>query len=148
MSMVAVPLFSQVTTPLPQREGLGAGLLTPLPQREGQGVGLLSLDQLKDSALHHNMAIRSAQYRIDAAQEQRKEAFTKYFPSVSGTGFVFNANKGMAETTLNPSEMISPELGMALAQSFPPEALAALANPVSISMMKEDRSSTVINSPR
>jgi len=82
------------------------------------------------------MAIRSAQYRIDAAQEQRKEAFTKYFPSVSGTGFVFNANKGMAETTLNPSEMISPELGMALAQSFPPEALAALANPVSISMMK------------
>ena len=103
--MVAVPLFSQVTTPLPQREGLGAGLL--------------SLHQLKDSALHHNMAIRSAQYRIDAAQEQRKEAFTKYFPSVSGTGFVFNANKGMAETTLNPSEMISPELGMALAQSFP-----------------------------
>ena len=95
-----------------------------------------SLQQLKDSALHHNMAIRSAQYRIDAAQEQRKEAFTKYFPSVSGTGFVFNANKGMAETTLNPSEMISPELGMALAQSFPPEALAALANPVSISMMK------------
>ena len=134
--MVAVPLFSQVTTPLPQREGLGAGLLTPLPQREGQGEGLLSLQQLKDSALHHNMAIRSAQYRIDAAQEQRKEAFTKYFPSVSGTGFVFNANKGMAETTLNPSEMISPELGMALAQSFPPEALAALANPVSISMMK------------
>ena len=136
MSLVAVPLFSQVTTPLPQREGLGAGLLTPLPQREGQGVGLISLQQLKDSALHHNMAIRSAQYRIDAAQEQRKEAFTKYFPSVSGTGFVFNANKGMAETTLNPSEMISPELGMALAQSFPPEALAALANPVSISMMK------------
>lgn len=134
--MVAVPLFSQVTTPLPQREGLGAGLLTPLPQREGLGEGLLSLHQLKDSALHHNMAIRSAQYRIDAAQEQRKEAFTKYFPSVSGTGFVFNANKGMAETTLNPSEMISPELGMALAQSFPPEALAGLANPVSISMMK------------
>ena len=84
----------------------------------GQGEGLLSLQQLKDSALHHNMAIRSAQYRIDAAQEQRKEAFTKYFPSVSGTGFVFNANKGMAETTLNPSEMISPELGMALAQSY------------------------------
>ena len=134
MSLVAVPLFSQVTTPLPPREGQGVGLSTP--HGSGQGVGLLSLQQLKDSALHHNMAIRSAQYRIDAAQEQRKEAFTKYFPSVSGTGFVFNANKGMAETTLNPSEMISPELGMALAQSFPPEALAALANPVSISMMK------------
>ena len=65
----------------------------------GQGVGLLSLQQLKDSALHHNMAIRSAQYRIDAAQEQRKEAFTKYFPNVSGTGVWFNANKGMAQTS-------------------------------------------------
>lgn len=95
-----------------------------------------TLQQLKDSALHHNMAIRSAQYRIDAAQLQRKEAFTKYFPSVSGTGFVFNANKGMAETTITPSEHISPELGMTLAQSFPAEALAALASPVSISMMK------------
>ena len=100
------------------------------------GAGLLSLQQLKDSALHNNMAIRSAQYRIDAAQLQRKEAFTKYFPSVSGTGLWFNANKGMAKTTINPSELISPELGMALAQSFPAEAMAALASPVSISMMK------------
>ena len=122
MNLVAVPVFSQVTT--------------PLSHREGQGVGLLSLQQLKDSALHNNMAIRSAQYRIDAAQLQRKEAFTKYFPSVSGTGLWFNANKGMAETTINPSELISPELGMALAQSFPAEAMAALASPVSISMMK------------
>ena len=95
-----------------------------------------TLQQLKDSALHHNMAIRSAQYRIDAAQLQRKEAFTKYFPNVSGTGLWFNANKGMAETTINPSELISPELGITLAQSFPAEAMAALASPVSISMMK------------
>ena len=42
----------------------------------------------------------------------------------------------MAQTTINPSEVIPAELGAALAQSFPAEALAALANPVSISMMK------------
>lgn len=95
-----------------------------------------TLEQLKDSALHNNFAIRSAQYDIDAACQQRKEAFTKFFPNVSGTGLWFNANKSMAQTTITPSEMITPELGATLAQMFPPEALAALASPVSISMMK------------
>ena len=82
------------------------------------------------------MAIRSARYNIEAAQQQRKEAFTKYFPNVSGTGLWFNANKGMAQTTINPTEMMSPELGGTIAQMLPAEALAALANPISISMMK------------
>ncbi len=96
-----------------------------------------TLEQLKDSALHNNFAIRSAQYGIEVANQQRKEAFTKYFPNVSGTGLWFNANKSMAETTLYPSEMISPELGASLAQMFPPEALVSLANPVTVSMMKK-----------
>ena len=95
-----------------------------------------SLEQLKDSARHNNFAIRSAQYDIEAASQQRKEAFTKFFPNISGTGLWFNANKAMAQTSLNPAEMIPPELGASLAQMFPPEALAALANPISISMMK------------
>ena len=96
----------------------------------------LTLEQLKDSALQNNIAIRNAKHSIDAAQQQRKEAFTKYFPSISGTGLWFNADKGMAKTELNLSEQISPELGMVLAQSLPVEALAALGNPISISMMK------------
>ena len=97
---------------------------------------IYTLEQIKDSVLHNNIAIRSAKYNIATAQQQRKEAFTKYFPNVSGTGLWFNANKGMAQTTLKPSENISPELGAALAQSLPQEALAALETPVSISMMK------------
>ena len=96
----------------------------------------LTLQQIKDSALHNNIAMRHAQHSIDAAKEQRKEAFTKYFPNVSGTGLWFNANKGMAKMDINPSGMISPELGANLAQMLPAEALAALANPISISMMK------------
>ena len=95
-----------------------------------------TLQQLKDSALQNNIAIRNARLSIDAAQQQRKEAFTKYFPNVSGTGFWFNANKGMVQTELNLSEQITPELGMALAQALPAEALAALGNPISVSMMK------------
>ena len=95
-----------------------------------------TLEQLKDSALRNNIAMRTARLNIDAAQQQRKEAFTNYFPNVSGTGLWFNANKGMAKTEMNLSEQITPELGMALAQSLPAEALAALGSPISISMMK------------
>lgn len=95
-----------------------------------------TLEQLKDAALRNNIIVRNAQRSVEAAQQQRKEAFTKYFPNVSGTGLWFNANKGMAQTTINPSEIMSPEMGASLAQIFPPEALAALTNPISISMMK------------
>ena len=96
----------------------------------------LSLQQLKDSALQNNFSIRSARLNIDAAQQQRKETFTKYFPNVSGTGLWFNANKGMAKMDIDPSGMISPELGATLSKLFPPETLASMANPVSMSMMK------------
>ncbi len=114
-----------------------AQVSTPLPHREGQGESLpLTLQQIKDSALHNNIAIRNAQLSIEAAQQQRKEAFTKYFPNVSGTGLWFNANKGMAQTTINPSEVIPSSLASMLASSLPAEALAALANPISVSMMK------------
>ena len=95
-----------------------------------------TLQQLKDSALRNNIAMRTARLDIDAASQQRKEAFTNYFPNVSGTGLWFNANKGMAQMDMNLSENISPELGMALAQALPAEALAALGSPMSISMMK------------
>lgn len=95
-----------------------------------------TLEQLKDSALRNNIAIRKAHLDINAAQQQRKEAFTKYFPNISGTGLWFNANKGMAKMNVNPSEFITPELGASLAQTLPAEALAALGSPISMSMMK------------
>ena len=103
-----------------------------------------SLAQLKDSALANNIAVSNARLDISAAEEQRKEAFTKFFPNVSGTALWFNANKGMMETSLNPSEMIPAELAPMLAQSFPPEALAALATPVNISMMKNGTIASVM----
>jgi len=94
------------------------------------------LQQLKDSALHNNIAVRKAQMDVDAAQQQRKEAFTKYFPNVSGTSLWFNADKGMARMDMPPSKFITPELGTTLAKMLPAEALAALGSPFSISMMK------------
>ncbi len=96
-----------------------------------------TLQQLKDSALHNNIAVRNARYGIDAARQQRREAFTKYFPTVSATGLWFNANKGMAQTSVNPSDMIPAQLSATLAQMLPAEALASLASPINISMLKK-----------
>ena len=95
-----------------------------------------TLEQIVDSARQNNLALRDARLDIEAARQQRKEAFTKFFPDISGTGAWFNADKGMARMDMNPGEMITPELGAALAAMFPPEALAALSNPISMSMMK------------
>ena len=95
-----------------------------------------TLQQLKDSALQNNVAVSNARLSIEAATQQRKEAFTKYFPNVSAKGLWFNADKGMAQTSFNPSEAIPASIASTLSSSLPAEALSALANPISISMMK------------
>lgn len=95
-----------------------------------------TLEQIKDSALHNNVAMRAARLDVEAAQQQRQEAFTKYFPNVSGTGLWFNANCGMAKMDIDPSGIVTPQLAVALSQMLPAQALAALASPISISMMK------------
>ena len=56
-----------------------------------------TLEQIVDSARQNNIAMRSAAHDIDAAQQQRREAFTKYFPNVSATGAWFDASKPMAD---------------------------------------------------
>ena len=101
-----------------------------------QSTTVLSLQQLRDSALHNNISLRRARLEIESAKQQRREAFTHYFPSVSATGAWFNANRGMAKMDIDPSEFITPELGASLAQMLPAEALSALSSPMSMTMMK------------
>lgn len=60
-----------------------------------------SLRQVLDSARHNNIAMRNANRDINAAREQRKEAFTKYFPTVSGTGGWFDSNKSLISTEVS-----------------------------------------------
>ena len=79
-----------------------------------------TLPQLLDSARQNNITLHNAQAGVSAARQQRKEAFTKFFPSISGTGAWFNADKGMAKMDFNPGEMITPELAASLAAMFPP----------------------------
>ena len=95
-----------------------------------------SLTQIKDSAIANNISVRAARHNIAMSEEQSKEAFTKYFPNVSGTALWFNANKGMAEVKVNPSELIPSSLSQTLSAILPAELLAPLASPLTVSMMK------------
>lgn len=96
-----------------------------------------SLQQLKDSALKNNIAIRDAQNAIDAAQQQRKEAFTKYFPNISANGGWFNANKNIISRTIFPSDYVPTSVAAALAQILPPQALVDLTNPIPVNLIKD-----------
>lgn len=61
-----------------------------------------SLDECISMAREHNINIRTAQNNLSASSEQRKEAFTNYFPTVSATGMGFTANKGLVAMELQP----------------------------------------------
>ncbi len=71
----------------------------------------LTLDECVALALENNARIRTARFTLQASRETSREAFTKYFPSVSATGIAFTANHGMLRHSFNlPLSMLSPAL--------------------------------------
>lgn len=65
----------------------------------------LGLDECRRLALENNAGIKTARLDVEGAKEGKKEALTKYFPSVSATGSVYAANKGLIEMNLGGMEM-------------------------------------------
>ena len=102
-----------------------------------------TLQQLKDCAIRNNVAVRSAQYSIEAAKQQRKEAFTKYFPNISASGMHFRANRAMAEKsyniTIDPMDYlhVNEEMLPVLEQMFSPESFAPISQTMTFSMLKK-----------
>ena len=86
-----------------------------------------TLEQMLDSARAHNNSLRAARHDIDAARQQRREAFTKYFPNVKATGLWFTTNKGMAEMELDPKDILATENASVL-RTIPAEMIADAQN--------------------
>ena len=59
-----------------------------------------TLEQCIDEALKNNLQLRSAATQSAMATEQRKQAQTNYFPTVSATGGGFIANRGLMQMGL------------------------------------------------
>ena len=92
---------------------------------------VLSLQQVKEQALAHNISIRTAEGAVREAREQKKEAFANYFPQVSATGMGFKTNTDMLKTSINTASLLPSSLATAL-----PPALAGMIPPtLSFSML-------------
>ena len=82
----------------------------PLPSHQGEGLGVgsvITLDQCRQMALANNAKIKNAQIDIESAEQQKKEAFTNYFPSVSASGMGMNSNKGLMQMSMGPGMDVS-----------------------------------------
>ncbi len=57
----------------------------------------LTLDESKQLALQNNAKIKNGVLEMEASRQTSKAAFTRYFPSISATGAMFEAQKNMME---------------------------------------------------
>ena len=134
-------------TPNPStREGSGNNQLgapsavhpTPLHRGRGLGVGLfffcclamqaqprtLSLEECLQNAATRNRTLQNAALEIQKAEEQKKEAFTKYFPEISANVMAFHAFDKMVKADgYYPQELaalgqINPQLAALAGQPF------------------------------
>ena len=61
-----------------------------------------TLDECVEQALRNNARMQNAQNDLDAARHQRREAFTRYFPTVSATGAGFLSSTHLLGMELAP----------------------------------------------
>ncbi|MCX6244942.1 MAG: efflux RND transporter permease subunit [Bacteroidetes bacterium] len=57
-----------------------------------QGQTTYSLEQCKQLAFENNIRIKNGNLEVEASEQVRKAAFTKYFPTVSATGLMVKFN--------------------------------------------------------
>ena len=80
---------------------------------------ILTLEECREMALKNNVGIQNAELSVEIAKQQKKEAFTQYFPSVSATGVGFGAHKPMMQMDMDISGMMQPLMEV-LSQMMPP----------------------------
>ena len=61
----------------------------------------LTLDESKQLALQNNAKIKNGVLEIEASRQTRKAAVTKYFPSISASGAMFESQKNLMEISTN-----------------------------------------------
>ena len=88
------------------------------------GQEIYSLGKCKELALQNNMQSRNSQLSVEAAEQTKKEAFAKYFPSVSATGLGFKTNKPMMQMDMDLSGLFE-AMGM---PSVPPIPMNMIEN--------------------
>lgn len=102
-----------------QKTILSAALLMGCLSLHAQRV--LTLEQCRDAAINHNIAVRSANRSLEKDQEKKKEAFIKYFPTVAAAGFTYHSSKDVVRGDINTSDVILSSIASSI-----PEAIATM----------------------
>ena len=72
----------------------------------------LTLDECRAAAEEHNRTLKTSRLDLDAALQARREAFTTYFPQVSASGGVFQAQHGLVQADFAIPQMGSLPLSL------------------------------------
>ena len=72
----------------------------------------LTLDECRAAAEEHNRTLKNSRLDLDAALQTRREAFTTYFPQVSASGGVFQAQHGLVQADFAIPQMESLPLSL------------------------------------
>ena len=78
----------------------------------------LTLQQVKERALAHNINIRTADNSILQAREQKKEAQTLYFPQVSAVGMGFKSTTELIKGDIKVADLLPSSLAAAIPSSI------------------------------
>lgn len=78
----------------------------------------LTLQQVKERALAHNINIRTADNAILQAREQKKEAQTLYFPQVSAVGMGFKSTTELIMGDIKVADLLPSSLAAAIPSSI------------------------------
>src|SRR5574344_236020 len=91
-----------------------------------QAQKVYTLSECRHMALSNNVKIRNSKLAIDQSKEQEKEAFTKYFPTVSATGTYFRSNYLVKQDLSMSSDAQQQLAGIVTQLGLDPSALSAL----------------------
>ncbi len=72
------------------------------------GAQTLTLEECRAAAVEHNRTLANARLDLEAATQSRREAFTNYFPQISASGGVFQAQHGLIQASL---DVTIPQMG-------------------------------------
>ena len=65
----------------------------------------LSLEECRAAAVEHNRTLRNSRLDLDAASQTHREAFTNYFPQISASGGLFQAQHGLVQADFAVPQM-------------------------------------------
>ena len=105
---------------------------------------IFTLEKCKELALKNNAKVQNSRLAIEAAEQVKKEAFTKYFPSVNTLGVGFKTNQPMMSMDIDMSatmqpimEALTPAMIWMMQQGVPLDPSLFNTGPQRIEMLKK-----------